>query len=396
MKSLYYSLSIHGNAIASSGGQAGRFLGILAFLLIIMSPTMAANTSIEKQSYGTTAAGVAVDEFTLTNASGMEVKVITYGGIITSIRTPDRNGSLADVVLGFDQLADYEAKNPYFGAIIGRYGNRIGGATFTLDGTKCTLAANDGPNSLHGGLKGFDKVVWAAKEVKGESDVGLELTYHSANGEEGYPGNLSVTVLYTLTADNSLRIDYTATTDKTTVVNLTNHTYFNLAGNGSGTIYDHIMQVNADTYTPVDENLIPTGDLAPVEGTPFDFRTPRQIGGGIRSGDAQMVRGRGYDHNFVINREGDASLAKAAWVYDPSTGRSMDVWTTEPGIQFYASNFLDGTLVGSSGGMYRQGDGFCLETQHFPDSPNQPDFPSTTLKPGDTYKTTTVYKFATD
>lgn len=357
---------------------------------------MPANISIAKQIYGTTAAGAAVDAYTLTNASGMEVKIITYGGIITSIRVPDRDGSLADVTLGFDTLAGYEGRHPYFGALVGRYGNRIGGAKFSLDGTEYKLAANDGPNSLHGGLKGFDRAIWTAKEIKGDADVGLELSSVSVDGDEGYPGNLSVTVVYTLTADNSLRIEYRATTDKTTVVNLTNHTYFNLAGNGSGTVYNHIIQINADHYTPVNEKLIPTGEIAPVEGTPFDFRIPKQIGGGIRSGDAQMVRGRGYDHNFVINRQDDSSLAKTAWVYDPSTGRSMEVWTTEPGVQFYTANFLDGTLVGSSGGMYRQGDALCLETQHFPDSPNQPNFPSTILKPGDSYKSTTVYKFATD
>lgn len=354
------------------------------------------SASIEKHPYGKTASGEAVDLYSLTNAGGMEVNIITYGGIITSIRVPDRNGNFASVTLGFDTLAEYEKRHPYFGALIGRYGNRIGAAKFTLEGKEYKLAANDGPNSLHGGVKAFDKALLSAKEVKGEAEVGLELSFVSPDGNEGYPGNLSVTVVYTLTADNALRIDYSATTDKTTVVNLTNHTYFNLAGNGAGSIYSHIVQLNADRYTPVNENLIPTGELAPVQGTPFDFRTPKQIGGGIRSGDAQMVRGRGYDHNFVINRDDATSLVKAAWVYDPSSGRSMETWTTEPGIQFYTSNFLDGTLVGSSGGMYRQGDGFCLETQHFPDSPNQPAFPTTTLKPGDTYQTTTVYKFATD
>lgn len=359
------------------------------------SPKMT-TTTIEKHLYGTTAAAAGVDEYTLTNASGMEVKIITYGGIITSIRTPDRNGNLANVTLGFDTLADYEFRHSYFGAIIGRYGNRIGGAAFNLDGVEYKLAANDGPNSLHGGVRGFDKAIWTAKEVKGDGQVGLELASVSPDGEEGYPGNLSVKVVYTLTADNSLRIDYHATTDKTTVVNLTNHAFFNLGGNGSGTIYNQIVQLNADRYTPVNENLIPTGELAPVEGTPFDFRSPKQIGGGIRSGDAQMVRGRGYDHNFVINREDATSLTRTAWVYDPPTGRTMEVWTTEPGVQFYTANFLNGTLVGSSGGMYRQGDALCLETQHFPDSPNQPGFPSTTLKPGDAYKSTTIYKFGTD
>ncbi|MBC8170050.1 MAG: galactose mutarotase [Anaerolineae bacterium] len=345
---------------------------------------------IIKRIYGQAAAGGAVAEYTLTNASGMEVKIITYGGIITSLKVPDRHGRLANVVLGLDTLADYETKNPYFGALIGRYGNRIAGAKFTLNGKTYTLAANNGPNGLHGGLKGFDKVVWLA----GEAGESLELTYLSPDGEEGFPGNLTVKVVYTLTEDNALQIDYQATTDQTTIVNLTQHTYFNLAGNGAGTIYDHLMQIHVDRYTPVDETLIPTGELAPVEGTPFDFRLPKAIGAGLRASHPQVVRGRGYDHNFVLH--GDGSLAKAAWVYEPTTGRQMEIWTTEPGVQFYTGNFIDGTLVGSSGGLYRQGDGFCLETQHFPDSPNQPQFPSTELKPGDIYQSTTIYRFSTD
>lgn len=369
------------------------FVLILALVSISL---VSADSSITKSSYGTTADGQEVDEYTLTNANGMEVKIITYGGIITSVRVPDRNGQLANVVLGFDNLADYETKNPYFGGIIGRYSNRIANASFSIDGEDYTLAANNGPNSLHGGVKGFDKQVWTAKEAEVESGVGVEMTYLSPDGEEGYPGNLSVTVLYTLTEDNGIRMDYTATTDKATVVNLTNHSYFNLAGNGAGAIYDHILQIDADAYTPVDATLIPTGELADVEGTSFDFRTPKRIGTGIRSGEEQIVLGRGYDHNFVLSREEEGALELGAWVYEPISGRGLEVWTTEPGIQFYTGNFLDGTLVGSSGGMYRQGDAFCLETQHFPDSPNQSDFPSTTLMPGETYQTTTIYKFTTD
>ncbi len=376
-------------------GIIQMLLTVPIMLLMVITPALAADASISKAAYGTTADGEAVDEYTLTNAGGVEIRIITYGGIVTSLRVPDREGSFDNVVLGFDNLGDYETKNPYFGAIIGRYGNRIANAKFTLDGTEYTLPANNGPNSLHGGDKGFDKVVWTAKEVPGDADVGLELTYESPDGEEGYPGSLSVTVVYTLTADNALQIDYTATTDKTTVVNLTHHSYFNLGGNGSGTIYDEILQINADHYTPVDATLIPTGELADVTGTPFDFRSPKTIGADIRSGDEQVVLGRGYDHNFVLNRADMTTLEKAAYLYDPATGRGMEVWTTEPGLQFYTGNFLDGTLVGSSGGMYRQGEGLCLETQHFPDSPNQPDFPSTTLNPGDTYQTTTVYKFTT-
>ncbi len=358
--------------------------------------TTTTNSSISKSAYGTTRDGQAVDEYTLTNSNGVEAKIITFGGIITSLRVPDRNSILADVVLGFSKFSDYETKNPYFGALIGRYGNRIGNANFTLDGTKYSLAVNDGPNTLHGGVKGFDKQIWAAKEANIADGVGLELSYLSPDGEEGYPGNLSVKVTYTLTNDNAIQIDYSATTDKTTVVNLTNHSYFNLAGNGTGAIYDHIVQINAERYTPVNDKLIPTGELAPVAGTPFDFRSPRVISGGLRSGHQQMVYGRGYDHNFVLNRQTDSGLEMAARIYDPASGRAVEVWTTEPAMQFYTGNFVDGTLVGSSGGTYRQGDGLCLETQHFPDSPNQADFPTTSLKPGDTYKTTTVYQFTTE
>lgn len=350
---------------------------------------------VTKAPYGTTAAGQSVDQYTLTNANGVEIKVITYGGIITSLRVPDRAGKFDNITLGLNSLHDYETRSPYLGAIIGRYGNRIGGAKFTLEGKDYPLAKNDGPNTLHGGVKGFDKVVWTASPIPGATEVGLELTYLSPDGEEGYPGNLAVKVVYTLTADNALRVDYSATTDKTTVVNLTQHAYFNLRGNGSGDIYDHVLQINADKYTPVDATLIPTGELADVSGTPFDFRTPQRIGARLRSSHEQMVRGRGYDHDFVLNRTDATSLVKAAHLHEPTTGRALEVWTTEPGIQFYSGNFLDGTIVGSGGGTIRQGDGLCLETQHYPNSPNQPSFPSTVLKPGDAYRTTTVFKFGT-
>lgn len=356
---------------------------------------MTAIVPVQKQAFGKLVDGTPVDQYTLTNNKLAEVKIITYGGIITSIRVPDRKGVWSNVVLGFDKLADYETRNPYFGAIIGRYGNRIADSKFTLEGKEYTLAVNDGPNALHGGLKGFDKQVWEATVIEGK-DPAIALTYTSPDGEEGYPGNLKVKVVYTLTILNELRIDYSATTDKTTVVNLTNHSYFNLAGNGSGTIYNQILQLNADKYTPVNEKLIPTGKLESVAATPFDFRSPKLIDAGIRSGHPQVVAGRGYDHNFVINRKSKSELELAASVYDPASGRSMRVLTTEPAIQFYTSNFIDGTLVGSSGGLYRQGDALCLETQHFPDSPNQPNFPTTTLKPGETYQTTTVYAFSTD
>ena len=374
------------------------FVGsIIALVLVLMvsGSVSAAGGKMEKKPYGTTADGVAVDEYTLTNANGMEVKVITYGGIITSIKVPDRDGNMANVALGFNNLQDYETKSPYFGCITGRYANRIAKGKFTIDGTEYTLAVNNGPNALHGGLKGFDKVVWKAQEISAADGVALELSYLSPDGEEGYPGNLDVKVVYTLTDNNEIRIDYTATTDKPTVVNLTNHTYFNLAGEGSGDIYDHILMINADKYTPDDPTLIPTGELAPVEGTPFDFRIPKTIGPGQRSNHPQIVIGKGYDHNWVLSRPSldDKSLMLAARLYEPNSGRVLEVWTTEPGVQFYAGNFLDGSLYGTTGKAYRQSDGLCLETQHFPDSPNHPNFPSTVLRPGETYQTTTIFKF---
>lgn len=364
-------------------------------VLLITSATVLAQGSVEVQPFGTTADGEDVDEYILTNANGMEVRIITLGGTITSIRVPDRNGNVENVTLGFDNLEDYQTVSPYFGNITGRYANRIANATFTLEGEEYTLAANNGPNSLHGGDVGFGQRVWEATEVEGDGEVGVSLHYLSPDGEEGYPGNLDVTVVYTLTDDNELRMDYSATTDAPTVVNLTNHAYFNLAGEGEGDIYHHILMIDADRYTPVDDTLIPTGELADVEGTPFDFRTPKAIGPGQRSSHEQIVLGRGYDHNYVLNRDDleDTSMMLAARAYEPESGRVLEVWTTEPGIQFYAGNFLDATLIGPSGRLYRQSDGFALETQHFPDSPNQSDFPSTVLMPDDTYETTTIYKF---
>ena len=340
--------------------------------------------------YGTTGDGQPVEEYTLSNANGMEVNIITYGGIITAIRVPDRNGIVANVALGFDNLAAYEKSNPYFGAITGRYANRIAGASFVLDGETYMLAANDGQNSLHGGLRGFDRVVWRVTDSSANS---LTLQHVSPDNDEGYPGNLDVIVAYRLNDDNGLQITYTATTDKPTVINLTDHSLFNLAGEGSGSIHDHLMMINADHYTPVDGTAIPTGELVPVAGTPFDFRLPKLIAAGQRSSHPQIIYGHGYDHNFVLNRDDDHSNVLAARAYEPQSGRWLEVWTTEPGIQFYCGNFLDATLVGSGGRLYRQSDGFALETQHFPDSPNQPGFPSTVLRPGETYKTTTTYKF---
>ncbi len=375
---------------------------MLAIGLALTPETALAQGSIQSRPYGTTSDGIDVEEYTLTNANGMEVKIITYGGIITSIRVPDRYGNMANVTLGFSNLEDYETLNSsYFGAIIGRYGNRIANARFTLEGVEYTLAANNGPNSLHGGLKGFDKVVWEAEEVEAEDGVALSLHYLSADMEEGFPGNLDVTVVYTLTDANELRIDYTATTDKTTVVNLTNHAYFNLAGEGTSSIGNHILMINADRYTPVDETLIPTG-IEPVEGTPFDFRTPRLIGPQQRVPHQQIIYGRGIDHNFVLNRPSpdDTSLILAAVLYEPNFGRTLEVWTTEPGLQVYCSNWVgqweNPINFGPSGNFYRQDEGCALETQHFPDSPNQPDFPSVVLTPDDVYQTTTIFKFDVD
>lgn len=345
-------------------------------------------------TYGTTAAGDAIDEFALQNAAGMEVKFITFGGIITSIRVPDRQGRFVNVALGFDRLAHYEAEQPYFGAITGRYANRIGGGAFSLDGVAYQLFKNDGGNSLHGGQVGFDKRVWNVRE----RDGGVELVYHSPAGEEGYPGNLDVTVRYRLDDDNGLRIDYAAETDAPTVLNLTNHSYFNLLSEGEGAIYDHVLTLNADQFTPTDADQIPTGEIAPVAGTPFDFRSAKTIGSGQRSAHPQIVAAKGFDHNFVLNRAelADGELGFAARAYEPVSGRIMEVWTTEPGLQFYAGNFLDATLVGASGRLYRQSDGFALETQHFPDSPNKPQFPSTVLLPGEGFESTTIYRFSTD
>ncbi len=361
---------------------------LFSFSFNLMAQTKA---GITKQVYGKTAAGRNVDIYTLTNDKGVEARIMNYGGIVVSLKVPDNKGRMGDVVLGFDDLESYLTKNPYFGCIVGRYGNRIAKGRFTLDGKEYKLAANNGENHLHGGLRGFDKQLWKAKPFTTKQGPALELRYVSKDGEDGYPGRLSVTVVYTLTSDNSLRIDYTATTDQATVVNLTNHSYFNLAG--SGDILNHQLIINADRFTPVDAGLIPTGELRSVKGTPFDFTTPHSIGERIAAPDEQLVVGRGYDHNFVLNNW-DRTLRQQIRVYEPTSGRVLEVFTTEPGVQFYSGNFLDGTLTGKGGRGYQQRSGFCLETQHFPDSPNHPNFPTTTLKKGETYRTTTLYRFS--
>ena len=349
---------------------------------------------IKKEDFGNMPDGTSVELYTLSNSKGMRVKIITYGGIVTSIEVPDAAGKAGDVVLGYDNLDDYVKNNPYFGCIVGRYGNRIGAGKFTLDGVEYKLATNNGPNHLHGGLKGFDKVVWKAEEFKNADGVGVKLTYTSKDMEEGYPGNLDILVTYTLTEKNELKIYYEATTDKATPVNMTNHSYFNLAGQGNGDILGHELMINADKCTPVDEGLIPTGELMPVKGTVMDFTKPIAVGARINSDYEQIKFGGGYDHNWVLNKKGD-ELSLAAKVIEPTTGRIMEVYTTEPAIQFYAGNFLDGTITGKEGKVYKHRYAFCLETQHYPDSPNKPEFPSTILNPGDKYETTTIYKFST-
>jgi aldose 1-epimerase len=341
---------------------------------------------IKKEPFGELPDGTPNDIFTLTNGRGLKARLMTYGAILVSLEVPDRNGKPADIVLGYDSLDGYVQNNPYFGSIVGRYGNRIAKGRFTLDGVTYELATNNGENHLHGGIKGYDKVVWKAEPVHGEGEVGVKFSHLSPDGEEGYPGNLNISVTYTLTDRNELELTYEATTDKATPVNLTHHSYFNLAGEGD--ILGHELMINADAYTPVDAGLIPTGEIRPVKDTPFDFTTPHTIGERIA-----QVEG-GYDHNFVLRGDG-GKLDLAARVEEPGSGRVMEISTTEPGLQFYSGNFLDGTITGKGGRVYIKHAGFCLETQHFPDSPNKPNFPSTILRPGDTYKSLTIHKFST-
>ncbi len=367
-----------------------RVTGAIAvfFMLTLSAMTMEAKTKVTEASFGKMPDGTPVDIYTL-NDGKIEARITTYGARIVSIDAPDRNGKKADIVLGFDSLEGYLGNEPYFGAIVGRYGNRIAKGKFTLDGKTYSLPINDGPNTLHGGRKGFDKVVWKGKQIPN----GVELTYLSKDGEQGFPGNLTSTVRYTLVGDD-LKIEYSATTDKDTVLNLTNHSYFNLAGQGSGDILQHVMQINASHFTPVDATLIPTGEIAPVEGTPFDFRTPHVIGERINADNQQIHRAHGYDDNWVLDHPA-GKLSVAAIAYEPNSGRTLEVLTTQPGVQFYTGNFLDGTLKGIDGKVYNRRGAFCLETQHYPDSPNHPSFPTTELKPGQQYHQVTIFRFGT-
>ena len=369
------------------------YVTVLALTIggLLLARAASSKSGVQTQPFGTRD-GRPVNLYTLTNSHGVEVRAMNYGGIILSIRIPDRKGQFADVVLGHDTMEGYIPNPPYLGAIVGRYANRIANGTFTLEGKTYTLPKNDGPNTLHGGTtRTFDKVVWDGEPLKAKS--GVALSYVSQDGEDGFPGNLKTRVTYTLTDADELVIDYQATTDKATPINVSQHSYFNLAGEGTSDILNHEVMINADRFTPVDKNLIPTGELRPVKGTPLDFTTPTKIGARIDDNYDQLVLGHGYDHNFVINRKGDG-MTLAARVYEPTSGRVLEVSTTQPGVQFYTGNFLDGTVTGKQGHVYKHRYGFCLETQHFPDSPNHPDFPSTILKPGQTFHQTTVFKFS--
>jgi len=362
-------------------------------LLLLVSTAVAIGAQVTKQPFGKTPDGQQVDLYTLRNTRGAEATIMNYGAIVVSLKVPDRNGKFDDVVLGFKDFDGYLQNDPYFGAIVGRYGNRIAKGRFTLNGVEYKLATNNGENHLHGGIKGFDKVVWTGSEMKSPGGPSVAMTYLSKDGEEGYPGNLTARVVYTLTNNNELRLDYTITTDKDTVQNITHHSYFNLAGEGNGDILNHLVTINSTRFVPTDAGSIPTGQLKSVAGTPFDFRKATAIGARIDQDDEQIKFGRGYDHTWVINgRMGVMRLAATA--YETTSGRVMQVWTTEPGVQFYTGNFLDGTKTGKSGKIYPRRSGFCFETQHYPDSPNQPSFPTTTLKKGQTYKSTTIYRFS--
>jgi aldose 1-epimerase len=366
----------------------------LAFAALVGCSSVSTPTAqISQKPFGQTQDGVQVFLFTLRNHRGAEVQICNYGGIVTSFKVPDRHGKMGDVVLGYDNLEGYLKESPYFGALIGRYGNRIARGKFTLDGHQYTLATNNYPNALHGGVKGFDKVVWDARVLANPAGPSLKLTYLSKDGDQGYPGNLSVTVIYTLTGDNALETDFTATTDKDTIINLTQHSYFNLAGKGD--ILGHVVMIRSDKFTPVDSTLIPTGQLQPVNGTPFDFRTPTAIGARINQDDEQLKFGKGYDHNWIINKP-MGQLQLMARVTEPTTGRVLEVLSTEPALQFYSGNFLNSSITGKGGWVYEFRDGFCMEPQHSPDSPNRPEWPSVVLKPGQTYRHTMQFKFSVE
>jgi aldose 1-epimerase len=363
--------------------------------LTLFSGCTMRRVGLTRAPFGQLPDGRGVELFTLKSGHGIEVSVMTYGAIITSIRTPDKSGHVADVALGFDSLSGYLAGSPYFGAIVGRYANRIAGGRFKLDGVEYHLARNNGPNSLHGGQRGFDKVLWTPEPFENDSAMGVKMLYQSSDGEEGYPGTVSVLVTYTLNADGELIVDYDASTTKATPINLSQHTYWNLHGEGSGGNTDLRLTLYASAFTPVDSTLIPTGQIAPVAGTPFDFHQPTAIGARIDTPDEQLRFGRGYDHNWVIDGGGQGTLVNAARLEDPVSGRVLEIRTTEPGIQFYSGNFLDGTIKGKGGHSYGHRTGLCLETQHFPDSPNHQNFPSTILRPGERYQSRTVFAFST-
>ena len=379
------------------GANLARTFAIAAALAAAMTGRAAdAAAALDHAAYGTTQGGQAVDIFTMTNDHGLRVRFLSLGGVIAEIDAPDRSGRLDNIVLGLRTLREYETLPGHFGSITGRYANRIGGAQFTLGGQTYHLIANNGVNSIHGGPNALDRQVWTVSPTTTPDGVAATLSYVSPDGDQNFPGTLTTRVTYTLTTDDALRIDYEASTDKDTVINFTNHSYFNLAGNGSGSVADQLLLVNADRYTPVAPDLIPTGEIALVEGTPLDFRQMMPIGARLNSAFQQMVNARGYDHNFVLNQRPGDSMTFAARAYDPRTGRIIDCFTTEPGVQIYTSNGMNGSVVGSSGTTYRQTEAFTLETQHFPDSPNKPNFPTTELKPGQNFRSTTIFRFSTD
>jgi aldose 1-epimerase len=381
-----------------SGTKFAVILSAVVLIVFLASANLAhgrsskaAHGGVQEKPFGATKEGKTITLYTLTNSHHVEVRAMNYGAIIVSMKVPDRKGQVADIVLGHDTLDGYFENSPHLGGLVGRYANRIANGSFTLDGVKYSLPKNNGPNTLHGGIKGFDQAVWEGTPLKGKA--GVAFSYLSKDGEEGFPGSLKVKVTYSLTEANELVIDYEATTDKATVLNLSQHSYYNLAGEGTGDILNHEVMINADRFTPVDSTMIPTGDLRPVKGTPLDFTTQTRVGARIDDNYEQLVLGKGYDHNFVINRKGEA-LVLAARAYEPTSGRILEISTDQPGVQFYTGNFLDGTVTGKRGHVYKQRYGLCFETQHFPDSPNHPEFPTTVLRPGQTFHSRTVLKFS--